>query len=270
MNAVLGALADGSVVAKRNVIHIKRVPDLLIGTLISPIMFILLFAYVFGSAIPSPEGVNYREWLVPGIFAQTVIFGGTITGMGLATDMQKGIIDRFRSLPMAQSAVLTGRTSSDVIINILTVAIMAATGLAVGWRIRSGFLEAVGGFALLLLAAYAVSWVMAYVGLLVRTPEAFQSLTFLTVFPVTFIANTFVPTDNFPPVLKVIADWNPVSSLVLAARELFGNVAPPGLAKPPEVWALQNPVLYTLIWIAAILVVFVPVATWQYKRATSR
>ncbi|PPK97688.1 ABC-2 type transport system permease protein [Kineococcus xinjiangensis] len=270
MNAVLGALADGSVVAKRNLIHIKRVPDLLIGTLISPIMFILLFAYVFGSAIPAPDGVNYREWLVPGIFAQTVIFGGTITGMGLATDMQKGIIDRFRSLPMAQPAVLIGRTSSDVVTNILTIAIMAATGLAVGWRIRTSIPEAVLGFALLLLFAYAVSWAMAYIGLLVRTPEAFQSLTFLTVFPVTFIANTFVPIDNFPTVLKVVADWNPVSSLVLATRELFGNVGPAGLVRAPEAWSLQHPVAYTLIWVALILLVFVPVASRQYKRATSR
>ena len=270
MSAVLSALADGSVVAKRNVIKIKRVPDLLVGTLLSPIMFILLFAYVFGSAIPAPGGVDYKEFLVPGIFAQTVIFGGTITGAGLADDMQKGIIDRFRSLPMAQSAVLVGRTASDVIINVLTIAIMAATGLAVGWRVRTSFLEAVAGFLLLLLAAYAVSWVMAFFGLLVRSPEAFNNIIFITVFPVTFVANTFVPTEGFPAWLRVVAGWNRVSSLVRAARELFGNVPPVGAVPPAEAWSLQHPVLYTLAWIVLILLVFVPVATQQYKRATSR
>ncbi|GAA4970870.1 ABC transporter permease [Kineococcus glutinatus] len=271
MSAVLAALGDGSVVAKRNVIKIRRVPDLLVGTLLSPIMFILLFAYVFGSAIPAPAGVDYKEFLVPGIFAQTVIFGGTITGAGLADDMQKGIIDRFRSLPMAQSAVLIGRTGSDVIINVLTIAIMTATGLVVGWRIRGSFLEAVLAFALLLLFAYAVSWVMAFFGLLVRSPEAFNNIIFITVFPITFIANTFVPTEGFPTVLRVVAEWNPVSSLTLGVRELFGNVPPAGAPLvQSEAWAMQNPVPYTLLWVVIILAVFVPLATRQYKRSAAR
>ena len=266
MSSIGMVLADSSVIAKRNIIKIKRIPDLLVGTLISPIMFILLFAYVFGGSIAVP-GVDYKEFLVPGIFAQTVIFGATITGSGLADDMQKGIIDRFRSLPMAQSAVLVGRTASDVITNVLVVIIMVSTGLVVGWRIRTSFLDAAIGFALLLLFAYAVSWIMALLGLLVRTPEAFNNLTFITIFPITFVADTFAPTQNFPTVLRTIAEWNPVSSLVRAAREQFGNV-PPGY--PAGSWPLQNPVLYTLIWIVVILLVFVPLATRQYKRAAAR
>lgn len=259
-------LADGSVVAKRNLIKIKRIPDLLVGTLISPIMFILLFGYVFGGAIQVP-GVNYREFLVPGIFAQTVIFGATITGAGLADDMQKGIIERFRSLPMAQSAVLVGRTSSDVVTNILVVVIMSLTGLVVGWRIRTSFIDAVIGYALLLLFAYAISWCMALLGLLIRTPEAFNNLTFITIFPITFLTNGFVPIESYPAALKAIAAWNPVSTLVQAARERFGNVGPDSGATS---WALQNAELYTLAWIVVILLVFVPLATRQYQRAAAR
>lgn len=267
MNQVVHALADGAVVAKRNLIKIKRVPDILVFTTLSPIMFVLLFAYIFGSSITVP-GVNYREFLIAGIFAQTVIFGATFTGAGLAEDMQKGIIDRFRSLPMSRSAVLIGRTASDVVYNLVTITVMSATGLLVGWRIRTSLWEAVAGFLLLLLFAYAFSWIMAYVGLLVPAPEVVNNASFLVIFPLTFIANAFVPLENFPTVLRVIAEWNPVSALTQAARELFGNTNPQ--FPPPDVWSLQNPVLYTLIWVAIILAVFVPLSVRQYKRAASR
>ncbi len=195
--SVVKALGDGAIVAKRNLIKIKRVPDLLVFSTMSPIMFILLFAYVFGSAI-HPPGVSYREFLIPGIFAQTVIFGATITGAGLADDIQKGIIDRFRSLPMSRSAVLVGRTGSDVANNVLVMTIMSLTGLAIGWRIRSSVLDAIGGFLLLLLFAYAISWVMAWVGLIVPSPEVVNNASFMIIFPLTFIANTFVPDERLP------------------------------------------------------------------------
>jgi ABC transporter DrrB family efflux protein len=261
------ALVDGAVVAKRNLIKIKRVPDLLVFSTMSPIMFILLFAYVFGSAIHVP-GISYREFLMPGIFAQTVIFGSTITGAGLAEDMQKGIIDRFRSLPMSRSAVLVGRTGSDLVNNVLVIVIMSATGLLVGWRIRSSVGEAIGGFFLLLAFAYAMSWVMAVVGLLVATPEVVNNASFMVIFPLTFIANTFVPTNNFPAVLKAFANWNPVSSVTQAARQLFGNTSPE--YHPPGSWSMDHPVIYTLIWIVGLLAVFVPLSVRQYKRAASR
>ena len=268
MSAAVQVLADSAVVAKRNLIKIKRVPDLLVFTLLSPIMFILLFAYVFGSAIDVPGDGNYREFLIPGIFAQTVIFGATITGAGLAEDMQKGIIDRFRSLPMSRMAVLVGRTGSDVVNNVLVIIVMTATGLLIGWRIRTSVLEALGGFLVLLLFAYAVSWVFAYVGLLVPSPEVVNNASFMIIFPLTFVANTFVPGENLPGPLKAFAEWNPVSSVTQASRELFGNI-PPG-STVPDAWSLQHPVLYTLLWVVLILGVFVPLATRQYKRAASR
>ena len=237
MSALLEAAADTVVITKRNLIKIKRVPDLLVFTTLSPIMFVLLFAYVFGSAIDVP-GVGYKEFLIAGIFAQTVVFGSTFTGYSLAEDLQKGVIDRFRSLPMAPSAVLFGRTLSDVLNNVISLIVMALTGLVVGWRIRSSVLEALVGFALVLLFAYAISWVMAYVGLLVRTPEIVNNASFIVIFPLTFIANTFVPTNNLPGPLKAFADWNPVSAVTQAARELFGNTS--AALPPPDVWSCST------------------------------
>jgi ABC-2 type transport system permease protein len=261
------ALMDGAVVAKRNLIKIKRVPDLLVFSTMSPIMFILLFAYIFGSAI-HPPGIGYREFLIPGIFVQTVIFGSTITGAGLAEDLQKGIIDRFRSLPMSRSAVLVGRTGSDLLNNVLVIVIMSLTGQLVGWRIRSSFGEAVGGFLLLLAFAYAMSWLMAVVGLIVPSPEVVNNASFMVIFPLTFIANTFVPTAGFPSVLRTIANWNPVSSVTQASRQLFGNTGTKPLPDSP--WSLHHPIIYTLFWIVGLLAVFVPLAVRQYKRAASR
>ncbi|MGY2006987.1 ABC transporter permease [Nocardia gipuzkoensis] len=262
-------VSDSVTIAKRNVIKIKRVPDVLIFSTLSPIMFVLLFAYVFGAAIDVPGlSGGYREFLIAGIFAQTVVFGATFTGAGLAEDMQKGIIDRFRSLPMASSAVLVGRTISDVVINVVSLTVMSVTGLVVGWRIRGSFLDAVLAYILLLLFAYAVSWIMAVVGLLVRAPEVFNNASFMVIFPLTFIANTFVPSEKLPPGLRVIAEWNPVSALTQATRDLFGNTNP--LAPPPEAWSLQHPVITSLVWVVVILVAFVPLALRQYKKTVSR
>ncbi|MEV6256704.1 ABC transporter permease [Nocardia sp. NPDC051911] len=262
-------VSDSVTIAKRNVIKIKRVPDVLIFSTLSPIMFVLLFAYVFGAAIDVPGlSGGYREFLIAGIFAQTVVFGATFTGAGLAEDMQKGIIDRFRSLPMASSAVLVGRTISDVVINVVSLTVMSLTGLLVGWRIRGSFLDAVLAYILLLLFAYAVSWIMAVVGLLVRAPEVFNNASFMVIFPLTFIANTFVPSEKLPTVLRVIAEWNPVSALTQATRELFGNTSP--LAPTPDAWSLQHPVITSLAWVVVILVVFVPLALRQYRKTVSR
>ena len=267
------AVGDGWTVTRRNLIKIKRVPDLLVGSIVSPIMFILLFAYVFGGSIALPgqdevDPAQYREFLIAGIFAQTVIFGATITGSGMAQDLKTGIIDRFRSLPMASSAVLVGRTTADVVNNLLTIVIMSLTGLVVGWRINNSVGEAVLGYALLLFFAYCLSWIMAYVGLLVRTPEVFNNVVFIVIFPLTFVANTFVPLENFPTALRTFAEWNPVSSVTQAARELFGNIVPG--APPPTAWPLENPVLYTVLWGVAILAVFVPLTVRQYQRAAAR
>ena len=267
MNRIRWAFADGVVIAKRNVIKIKRVPEVLVFVLISPIMFVLLFAYVFGSSIEIPGG-SYREFLIGGVFAQTVIFGATFTGAGLADDMQKGIIDRFRSLPMSRSAVVFGRTASDVVYNVLSLTIMALSGLVVGWRAHNGIGSTLAGLGLLLLFAYAFSWIMAYVGLLVPSVEVINNASFIVIFPLTFIANTFVPVENLPTVLRVFAEWNPVSAVTQAARELFGNI-PPGTPEPTA-WPLRNPSAYTLIWVVIIIAVFAPLAVRRYRRSKAR
>jgi len=267
MSALSVAVEDGLTITRRNLVKVRRVPELIVFATLSPIMFVLLFRYVFGSAVPI-QGISYAEFLLPGIFAQTIVFGSTITGASLAEDLQKGLIDRFRSLPMASSAVLVGRTVADLALNALSIVVMSVTGLIVGWRIHSSALEALAGFALLLLFAYAMSWLMATVGLLVRTPEVVQQASFIVIFPLTFIANTFVPTNNFPTLLKVIADWNPVSAVVQAARQLFGNTAP--VLETSDAWSLQHPVLYTVVWSVLLLVVFVPLSVRTYRRTASR
>ena len=266
MSAVVRVFADGAVVAKRNLIKIKRVPDILVWTTMSPIMFVLLFGLVFGSSIHIP-GVSYREYLIAGIFAQTVIFGSTFTGVGLADDMTKGVIDRFRSLPMARSAVLIGRTASDLVYNSISILVMSVTGLIVGWRIRTGVLPAIRGFLLLLVFAYAISWIMAWVGLKVRAVEVVQNASFMFIFPVTFVANTFVRSELLPAPLQTFAEWNPVSAVAQGVREAFGNT---GTTPKPTVWSLAHPIAYSLIWVAIILAIFVPLSIRQFRKAASR
>ena len=267
MTTLTRTFADTHVVAKRNLLKILRVPEILVAVLVSPIMFVLLFAYVFGGAIDPGGAIDYREFLIPGIFAQTVVFGATFTGAGIADDMQKGIIDRFRSLPMSQSAVLAGRTASDVVYNVLSLAIMALTGLVVGWRVRGSVLDAVAAFALLLVFAYGVSWIMALVGVLVPSVEVINNASFIVIMPLTFISNAFVPLESFPEPLQRVVEWNPVSTLTQACRELFGNVDP--RVPVPDAWSMQHPALYTLLCVAVMLVVFAPLAIGRYRR-TSR
>ena len=263
----MSVLRDAVIVARRNVIRIRRVPEVMTFVLIQPLMFVLLFAYVFGGSIDIPGG-SYREFLMAGIFAQTVVFGATFTGAGLAEDMQKGLINRFRSLPMSRAAVVAGRTASDVIYNALSITTMSLAGLVVGWRIRGSLLDAVTGYALLLFFSYAFSWVMACIGLVVPTPEVVNNASFVVLFPMTFIANTFVPSSNLPGVLRHFAEWNPVSALTQAARELFGNI-PAGT--PAETsWPMRNSALYCLVWAVALVVVFAPLATRLYRRAGAR
>ncbi len=260
------ALTDGATVARRNIIKITRMPELLVAVVIMPLVFVLLFAYVFGSAIDI-EGGSYREFLIGGAFVMMLTFGSTFTGLGLADDMQKGIIDRFRSLPMSRSAVVFGRTASDVIYNVLSTIVMVAAGYAVGWRISNGIGNALLGFGLVLLFAYAFSWIMAYVGLSVGSVEAINNASSLVIFPLTFIANTFVPTDDFPTPLRVFAEWNPVSAVAQAAREHFGNI-PEGTPEPTA-WPLEHAALYSLGWVVIIIAVFAPLAVRKYEQAAS-
>ena len=260
-------LSDGWVTTKRNLIKIKRVPDILVFTMIQPIMFVLLFSYVYGGSIQIP-GSDYKEFIMAGIFAQTIIFGSTISGSAMAQDLKDGIIDRFRTLPMSSSAVLIGRTNGDLLINVISMTIMMLTGLIVGWRIRSNLLEAIAGVVLLLLFAYAFSWVMAFVGMSVRSPEVINNVSFIILFPLTFISNAFVQISTLPTPLRIFAEWNPVSALVESARHLFGNI-PPG-TPVPDSWTLQNPELTVLIGVAIMLLIFVPLAIRKFSKVSSR
>ncbi|MFP7761945.1 ABC transporter permease [Marisediminicola sp. LYQ85] len=260
-------LNDGWITTRRNLIKIKRVPDILVFTTLQPIMFVLLFSYVYAGSIDIP-GSDYKEFIMAGIFAQTVVFGSTYSGSAMAQDLKDGIIDRFRTLPMSPSAVLVGRTNGDLLINGISMIVMIATGLIVGWRVRSSVLEAIAAVVLLLLFAYALSWVMAFIGMSVRSPEIINNVSFLVLFPLTFISNAFVPSDSLPTPLRIFAEYNPVSALVEAARQLFGNV--PAQTPEPSSWTLQNPVLTVLIGIVVMLVVFVPLATRKFGQVSTR
>ena len=257
---------DGWTVTKRNLIKLKRSPDMLVFAVLQPIMFVLLFSQVYGGAI-QVQGTDYTQFLMAGIFAQTVVFGATFSGSAMAQDLKEGLIDRFRTLPMSASAVLVGRTNSDLVLNSISMAIMMLTGLAVGWRVNSSPLEFLAVVGLLLLFSYAFSWVMALLGMSVKTPEVINNASFMILFPLTFVSNAFVPSDTLPLVLRVFAEWNPVSSLVQAARELFGNV---GSAPVPDIWTMQHPIVTVLIGITVMLVVFVPWSVNKYTRISAK
>ena len=265
--ALAGWLNDGWITTRRNLIKIKRVPDILVFTTLQPIMFVLLFTYVYAGVIEIP-GSTYADFIMAGIFAQTVVFGSTYSGSAMAQDLKDGIIDRFRTLPMSPSAVLVGRTNGDLLINTISMAVMMITGFIVGWRIRSSFLEAVAAVGLLLLFAYALSWVMAYLGMTVRSPEVINNVSFLVLFPLTFISNAFVPAETLPGPLRAFAEWNPVTALVQAARELFGNV-PPG-TPVGDSWIQRYPAIAVLIGVAVILLIFVPLSVRRFSLVTSR
>ena len=254
-------LSDGWVTTWRNLMKIIRVPEILLFSLIQPIMFVLLFSYVFGAAIDIP-GDGYTSFLMAGIFAQTVVFGSTYSGSAMAQDLKDGIIDRFRTLPMSGAAVLIGRTNGDLVINALSMVVMMGTGFVVGWRVNSSVPEFLAGVTLLLLFAYAFSWVMAFLGMSVKSPEIINNASFLILFPLTFISNAFVPSENLPTPLRIFAEWSPVSSLVQSARELFGNV-PPG-TPTGDAWTAQNPIATVLIGVVVLLLVFVPLSIRKF------
>ncbi|OBB37433.1 ABC transporter permease [Mycobacterium sp. 852002-51961_SCH5331710] len=253
------------IMVKRNLIHTKRMPEMLSDVTAQPIMFVLLFAFVFGASIPNPGGTNYREFLLPGIQAQTIVFSAFVVASGITADVEKGIIDRFRSLPISRSSVLIGRSIASLIHSSLGVVVMALTGLAIGWRIRGSVAEAVLAFALVLIFGFGMIWFGILIGSLLRTVEAVNGVMFTVLFPITFLANTFVPTEPMPHWLRVIAEWNPVSSLAQAMRQLWGNGGPaPESAQLP----LHHPVLATVIWSLVLTALFAPFALRAYARRT--
>jgi ABC transporter DrrB family efflux protein len=251
------ALADGLVLAKRNLVQIPRIPELLIFATIQPVMFVLLFRYVFGGAI-DVGSQSYVNYLMAGIFAQTVAFGSMTTGIGLAEDLSRGLIDRFRSLPMARSAVLVGRTIADLMRNMFVVAVMLAVGLLVGFRPGGGATGWVAAIGLLLLLSFAFSWIAATIGLLVRNVEAVQPASFVWLFPLTFASSAFVPTSSMPGWLRAFADRQPITQVVDAVRGFL-------LDEPVGSAGWQ-----ALTWCVGILLVFVPLAVSLYRRMTAR
>jgi len=256
-------VSDALAVTKRNLLKYIRIPSLLVFSTIQPVMFVLLFAYVFGGAIKVP-GVKYIDFLMPGIFVQTVAFGGVTTGIGLAEDMQRGLIDRFRTLPMSSSAVLTGRTIADLGRNLFTVAVMLAVGFAVGFRPGGTIFEFLLALLVLMGFSFAFSWVSAFIGLAVRSAEAAQSGGFIWLFPLTFASSAFVPVETMPSWLQGFAKHNPVSVVADSLRGLFH--VNPNLTTGDTRWALlQSPA-----WILAILLIFVPVSVIRYRHTTAR
>ncbi|MFE0625539.1 ABC transporter permease [Streptomyces sp. NPDC058864] len=269
-NPLVQSVRDSLVVARRNLIRMLRIPEVVIFGLVQPIMFVVLFSYVFGGSMNvggSTSPALYREFLMAGIFAQTVTFATAGAGAGIADDMHKGLIDRFRSLPMARGAVLTGRTLADLVQTALTVVVLAIVAVLVGWRIHEGLPKALAAFGLLLLLGYAFSWIGALIGLSVRTPEAATSGGLIWLFPLTFISNAFVDSNQMTPWLRHIAEWNPFSATVLACRELFGNL-PPGY-QTPDVWPMQHPALASVLWSVVIILVFRTLAVRKYRSATA-
>ncbi|MDQ3780398.1 MAG: ABC transporter permease [Chloroflexota bacterium] len=255
------AIADGLVVAWRNLKRVPRIPELAIFAIMQSIMFVLLFAYVFGGAIPLPGGGSYREFLLPGIFAQTVVFAGATTTIGMTEDVSKGILDRFRSLPMARSAVLSGRAMFDLVYNFGILIVLMLSGLAVGWRVHTGVLEFLAGVGLMLLFTFAMSWVGIWVGLMVPTVETAQQVGFTVLFPLTFLSNVFVPPQTLPGWLQPVAEWNPTSTLTSSVRDLWGNPNPYATDGFPA----EHPVLLTLIWVAVIIAIFAPLGVQRYR-----
>jgi ABC transporter DrrB family efflux protein len=250
-------------VVRRNLLHIKRMPELLLDVTIQPVMFVLLFAFVFGGSIAIPGAeTGYREFLIPGIMAQTMIFSSFIVAIGLVNDLEKGFVDRLKSLPIPRSSILVGRSLSSLIHSSIGITVMALTGLTIGWRMRNGFFDAVLAFVLFLLIGFAMIWIGILVGSSFHSVESVNGFMFTVMFPLTFLANTFAPPEEMPDALRFIAEWNPVSALTQAARELWGNGP---VAAEDAAFPLHHPELFTIGWAVLITAVVAPLALRAFR-----
>ena len=251
---------------RRNLTHIKRQPEMLTDVTIQPVMFVLLFAFVFGGSIQIP-GVDYKQWLLPGIMAQTMAFSSFVVAIGLNTDLSKGIVDRFRALPIGRGSVVVARSVSSLIHSSIGIVVMSVTGLFVGWRINDGVARGVLGYGLLVLFGFMTIWIGILAGSSLRSVEAVQGVMFTTIFPLTFLSNAFARPDGMPDWLQFLAEWNPISALVQALRELWGNE---GLPLPPDAaLPLQYPVIATLLWSIGLSAILAPLAIRAYVRRTT-
>jgi ABC-2 type transport system permease protein len=258
------ALTDAATSTRRFLLRSVRQPDIVVGSILMPIIFVLLFGYVFGSSIHLPGG-NYRAYLMSGLFAQSTLFSSAAVAVAVATDMAEGVIDRFKVLPIARSSVLIGRTVSTVIVGLPSLAVMISCALAVGWRAENGFGDAVVGFALLSLFGFTMGWAGAVIGMYAKSPQAADALSMVPSLLLGFVSNVFVNTANMPAWLRAFANWNPMSAVVSASRALFGNSQG---VPVPHVWPLQHPVITTLAMSVVLLGVMVPVAVRRYAAPT--
>jgi ABC-2 type transport system permease protein len=262
-SSALGALSDTWAMTRRNLIHISREPMQLSDVTIQPVMFTVLFVYLFGGAIALPGGGRYVDYLLAGILALNLVTSTMGTAVGLSTDLNEGMIDRFRTLAMWRSAVLVGRTAADLLTSCLCALIVGVAGLAVGWRAEAGLPSIVGGFLLVLLFSYSLTWIAACVGLNSKSPESAASFGFIVLFPLAFVSNAMVPTQHMPGWLQAIADWNPVSAVCAGARSLWGDPNPAGVI---HAWPMQHPIEASLIWSLVILAVAAPAASHFFRR----
>ena len=261
----MSAFKDTMIITQRQLRLLTRVPEVLIFSTIQPVMFVLLFRYVFGGSISTGQPGGYVQLLMPGIFVQTVAFTLAGTASGLAEDMKKGLIDRFRSLPISQSALVMGRTLGDSLLNIVVLAVMGAAGYLVGWRPTSGAFSVAIGFLFLLMFGYALSWVGIFVGLSATDARVVQNVSFIVTFPLTFLSNAFAPTTGMPRALQYFAEWNPVSTMVAACRELFGLENQFGATAGS--FPSENPLLTSFIYMIIIMAIFIPISVRKYQRS---
>ena len=267
MSKMWWAVKDTWVLAVRSIRRIAREPEQLADVTIQPVIFVLLFSYVFGSAIHLPGGGNYHQYLISGMFGMAMAGSAPGTAVGLTTDMSTGLIDRFRSLPMSRAAVLAGRTVADLLTQMLGILVLIGTGLAIGWRIHNGPAQALLAVGLALLFAFAMTWAGACAGMLLRSPEAAQQLGFIIFLPLTFVSNAFVPTQGMPSWLQTIADWNPMSAIASCCRSLFGGANP---AASIQAWPMQHPELAVLAWSVGLIAIFAPTAVYLFRRKVLR
>jgi ABC transporter DrrB family efflux protein len=256
---------DTKIMTRRNVVHVRREPIQLSDVTIQPVLFVLLFVYVFGAATVIPGG-TYADFVLAGLLTLNLTTASVGTAVGLSSDLKTGVIDRFRTLPMAGSAVLVGRTFSDVLSSTLAAVLVGLTGLAVGWRPETGPISILAGFGIVILFAYALSWGAACLGMASGDPESAQGIAFVLFFPLSFVSNAFVPTQGMPAWLETVANWNPVSAVTSASRELFGNPNPSGTI---DDWPMQHPVAASVLWTLLLLAIFVPLAAYLYKGKTT-
>ena len=264
--ALWGGLSDVWAMTRRNLVHISREPMQLSDVTIQPVLFTVLFIYIFGGGIPIPGGGSYTDFVLAGLLALNLVTSTMGTAVGLSTDLHEGMIDRFRALPMWRAAVLVGRSIADLMTSCLCALIVALTGLAVGWRADANFLSVIGGFALVLFFAYSLTWIAACVGLNSKSPESAASFGFIVLFPLAFVSNAMVPTQHMPGWLQAIANWNPVSAVTAGARQLWGN---PNPSSSIQAWPMQHPVQASLIWSVLILAVAAPLASYFFRRRTT-